>query len=161
MALRVYPEGVLAVAKKQIDLLNDDIRALIVARVGGVDDRYVSSHKYVNDLISQGGGCEITASGYSRTALAGKTVAIDGSLFIVCNASNTVFPAMASGQLMVAVATYFHVGSDVNQNILLSYYDGGSAPNDLPAGGKSTNGGTLTVDWHDTGGWYRFSPQQS
>lgn len=106
MASVVYPKALEAFANGDIDLLVDDIRAILI---DAADYTYSAAHDFLNDVPA---GARVSVS----AALTGKTTT-DG----VFNHSQGTF-ATVTGDTSEAVIYYKHTGVEGTSN-LIAYID--------------------------------------
>lgn len=114
-----------------IDLLNDDIRAILIDLA---DYTYSSAHDFLDDVAA-------AARVDTTAALTGKTTT--GGVF---DSNDPVFAA-ASGDVSEAVWLYKHTGVDATAN-LIAFYDTG-----ITGAPVTPNGGDINVTVHASG-WF-------
>jgi hypothetical protein len=140
MALAVFPLSKQKFAGKLIDWDTDDIRVLLLRGDGGSVPTYRSTDEFVSNVLS-GGNLEITAVGYSRQALTTESLNVSG-IYCELKAANVTFTGLAAGQTIGAAVVYLHTGADAASSVI-SWYDGGSSPNELP----KITGGDFQIQW--------------
>ena len=111
MANGVYNKGLYELAAALTDLDAADLRVLLVN--GGYT--FSKAHNFVADVVAN----EITAAGYARQALTGKTVTEDDTNNrAYLDADDPVFPAMAAGETIGGAVVFRHTGSDATAPLL-------------------------------------------
>mgnify|MGYP003394066466 CR=1 FL=1 len=148
MAIQTYPKGkercLIGVAK--MDPTISSVWKVILLREGGA---FNPSHLTVADVVS--GGFEMSGGSYARQSLVSMSLTISGT-YVIWTSNSVTFTALPVGHTVVAaVLIYFGAGPD-SSAYPVSFYDGGSYPNDLP---KDTSGGDLVVTPHATDGWIK------
>lgn len=129
MASAVYPSAKASFLGADIDLLVDDIRAILVNTTGaGTLYTYSSAHDFLNDVSA---GARIGVSGN----LAGKTTTAG-----VFDATDTSVTSV-SGDIVEAVILYKHTGTESTSN-LICYIDTFSAGVPL-----TPDGGNVLIAW--------------
>jgi len=128
MASAVYPIALKAFLDGDIDLLTDDIRAILV---DVADYTYNAAHDFLDDVPA---GARVKVS----DALASKTTT--GGVF---DAADKTLSAV-TGDQSEAIIIYKHTGTDSTSN-LIAYIDSGSG---LPF---TPNGSDLTITWNASG----------
>jgi hypothetical protein len=108
MANALYPSFKKLCLDGDIDLLTDDIRAVLVDLA---DYTYSAAHDMLDDVAS-GARVDVTASLGSKTTTGG-----------VFDSADTVFAA-ATGDVSEAVILYKHTGTD-STSPLIAFYDTG------------------------------------
>lgn len=131
-----------ATAKKRMldglfDWANDDIRVLFLR------NSYGATPDYANDLlVSDVNAHELTAAGYARQALAGKTTSKDDAAKTAsADANDVVMASIAQGEEIRWVVVYLHVGAD-NLNPILAFMED---PAKFQPAGLLTNGGEVAM----------------
>jgi hypothetical protein len=117
MANGVYNRGKFLAATAAVNLGTADLRVLLVKSTYAFD----ATHNFVADVVA--GSQEISAAGYARQTLAGKTVTeddVNGFAFLA--ATDPVFPGMAAGQTIGGMVLFIHTGSDATAQVL-AFYD--------------------------------------
>ncbi len=124
MSGSLYDDGIDDIGKADLDLVNADIRALLL------DEDYVfdAAHKYLDDVAA---GARLDTA----VALTGKT--FSGGVF---DADDVVFSAVAAGDEATAVLLYVHTGTDATSRLL--YWTDAISGFPWP-----TNGQDITVRW--------------
>lgn len=117
----MFSKGKGSILKQEIDILNDDIRVMLVDSGYAFDD----TDQFVSDITA---GAEIARSG----AMAGKTVSTDG----VFDATDTTLTAV-SGDTVANCIIFQHTGADGTAR-LISFHEGVDV---VP------NGQDITVVW--------------
>lgn len=129
MANVFYPEAKDAILSGSIDLLNDDIRVVLVDLA---DYTYNAAHDFLDDV-------PVAARVSTSPALANKTVSAG-----VFDADDTTFSAV-SGDVSEALIVYKHTGVDGTAQ-LIAFLDTGVTG--LPV---TPNGGDINVAWNASG----------
>lgn len=129
MASVWYPHGLNGALRGEIDLINHDIRAIMVT------SSYTQSnaHDYLDDVPS--GNRVHTAS-----ALANKTVAVSGNT-VTFDADDLTYTNV-TGNTVVAVVIYRHTGTESTSRLLM-YLELTSS--------VTPNGGDITLQWNANG----------
>jgi hypothetical protein len=140
LANLVYNKGLEEIAKALSDLDGSDLRVLLVKTTYTPDkDHLFVDDGSADDPLSH----EITVSGYSRQALASKTVTRDDTNdFAYLDAADAVFAALASGQTVGGAILFRHTGTDTTAP-LIAYYD---------LADTATNGSDITIEWNAPAG---------
>ena len=128
MASAVYPSALKLFLDGDIDMLNDDIRAILIDTA---DYSYSSAHDYLDDVAA---GARVKVS----DALASKTTT--GGVF---DAADKTLSAV-TGDQSEAVIIYKHTGTE-STSPLIAYIDSGTG---LPV---TPNGGDITLTWNASG----------
>jgi len=128
MANLLYPLAKQHFLAGDIDLVNDDIRVILIDTA---DYTYSAAHEYLSDVAA---GAREEVSG----AMTGKS--ITGGVF---DAADVTFSA-ATGDPCEALIIYQHTGTD-GTSILIAYIDSATG---LPI---TLNGGDATVVWNASG----------
>lgn len=130
MAKALYYKARTSFAKGEIDLLNDDIRVILVDTADYTVD--LVNHDFLDDVTGAG---RVATSG----ALASKTVTDPG----IFDAANVTFSAV-SGDVSEALVGYKHTGTEGTSNLI--WYD--DTASGLPI---TPNGQDILLTW-DAGG---------
>lgn len=125
---QLYPLAKEAFLSGDIDLLNDDIRVVLVDTA---DYTYSAAHQYLSSVLA---GARVATSG----ALGTKSVAVG-----VFDAADVVLSGV-TGDQAEALVVYQHTGTESTSR-LIAYINAGSG---LPF---TPNGGDLTVSWNASG----------
>lgn len=125
---QLYPLAKEAFLSGDIDLLNDDIRVVLVDTA---DYTYSAAHQYLSSILA---GARVATSG----ALGTKSVTVG-----VFDAADVVLSGV-TGDQAEALVVYQHTGTEGTSR-LIAYIDAGSG---LPF---TPNGGDLTVSWNASG----------
>lgn len=131
MANQLYPSFKKLLLDGDIDLLTDDIRAILVDLA---DYTFSSAHDNLDD-VAAGARVDVTASLGSKTTTGG-----------VFDSADTVFAA-ATGDQSEAVVLYKHTGTE-STSPLIAFYDTGVTG--LPI---TPNGGDINVAVNASG-WF-------
>lgn len=126
MALAKYTPFLLDESKGLHDFLTGDYRMLLLNQ-SAVFDATMRTVSQVIDNELLGGG------GYARVALTGKTLTTVGAT-VVWNATSPIAfgsPGIGAGQTIKSAVLFRFVTDDAG-SLLVAWYDGGTAPNDLP-----------------------------
>lgn len=134
MAARVYVVTFHDLAKKQIDLRNDDIRVLLIASNGAYDPG--DTDEDPNTLAEMNGGAgvsgvEFDGSGYSRKALSSKSLTEDtANNKVTFHASDVTWVALSAGTNSVEGALLFKFVTTDSDHIPLAWcpYSVATAP---------------------------------
>lgn len=121
MASAAYPAGLDGILTGEVDLVDDDIRVLLIDTA---DYTYSSAHDFLDDVAS--GSIVATAALASKTVSAG-----------VYDAADTTFTSV-SGDPSEALIIYRHDGGSDGARRLLFYIDGISV---------TPNGTNINVTW--------------
>lgn len=125
MASALYPSFKELLLGGDIDLANDDIRAILI---DSADYTYSAAHDFLNDVAA---GARIATS----SALASKTLTAG-----VFDAADKTFTGV-TGDPGEAVILYKHTGVESTSS-LIAYIDGLT---------YTPNGGDVTAQWHASG----------
>lgn len=117
MAPQIYPKALAAMWRGQVDVITDDIRALLVDT--GAYTANFSTDEFLEDIPS---GARIGAS----AALASKSI-IETSNSAAFDAADTSITGLSSPPTGEAVVFYVHTGTDATARLLV-YSDGISTP---------------------------------
>lgn len=126
--MAVYPKALERAAGAGLDLLNADVRAILIDEA---DYTYSAAHEF---LSSVPGAARVASS----AALAGKS--IGNGVFD----ANDVTLSNVTGDQSEAILVYIHTGDDATAR-LLAYIDSGSG---LP---YTPNGGDINIVWNVSG----------
>lgn len=147
MAIAVYPEFKKYVMEAGVNWTTVGLIKVLLLKSGGF---YSAAHKYISDVVA--GGREMSGGSYARQTMSGRSVTISGGS-VICDGDAVTFTSLPVGNTIVAaVLQAGNSGVDTTDRCA-AYYDGGTAPNDLP---KATTGGDLTVTPHATDGWLKL-----
>lgn len=125
MASALYPTGKKAFLDGDVDLLNDDIRVILVDTA---DYTYSAAHDFLNDVAA---GARVSVSG----AMTGKSTT-DG----VFDGADVTLSSV-TGDPSEALVIYKHTGTESTSQ-LIAYIDTFSAG--MPV---TPNGGSINVTW--------------
>lgn len=128
MASAVYPKALEAFLSGLIDLLNDDIRCVLVDTA---DYTYDAAHDFLADVAA---GARVSTS----AAMTGKSVT-DG----VFDADDVTLPG-ATGDQSEAVIIYQHTGNDATARLIVFIDQATSGLPVLP------NGGDILLQWSNS-----------
>lgn len=136
MANFVYNYGKFLLANGGVNLVTDSIVLMLV------NASYTGASSNANsNVVSEVSSYEITATNYTRQALASKSVVEDdantsapGAYF---KAANVTFQTLLSGNTIGGAILLKNTGSDATSG-LIAFYDITDTP---------TNGGDITIQW--------------
>lgn len=134
MASGWYLPGLAGIMGGTIDLNTDDIRVILVS------DSYsfTQTDDYVGGDVST---AELSGVGYSRKALTGEAVSVEGTK-AVFDADNVNWASIAAGETIGGIIVYKHVGADDNANPLILWVD---------TSNLATGGGAVDITWPAAG----------
>lgn len=132
MANKIYKNALVLMGTKAIDLVNDDIRVVLLSAGYTFSD----SHTVMTSVTS---GLRVATSG----TIAGRSFAA-GTGQVPLLATNTVLSAVTGSQV-VALIVFKNTGTDSTAS-LIAYFD--TATN-MPV---TPNGGNITIAWDATNG---------
>lgn len=122
-----YPKGVEGIGTKQVDLVNDDIRAILIDTA---QYTFSTAHDFLNDVPA---GARVATAQVTGRTMSG----------ITFDAADTPFGVVGGGANAEAVILYQHTGNEATARLLL-YIDS--------AGGLPLNpGADTTIQWNAAG----------
>jgi len=151
MAHRVYLVAMHDLAKKEIDLRNDDIRVLLVASNGAYDPGDTAEDpNTLSDMNSGAGvaGVEFDGSGYSRKVLSSKSLAAStADDEVTFHASDVTWVSLSAGTHSVEGALLFKFVTTDSDHIPLAWcpYSVATAPNGSNFKNSWPAGGIITI----------------
>tara|TARA_R110002020_G_scaffold34660_3_gene105265 strand:+ start:11086 stop:11544 length:459 start_codon:yes stop_codon:yes gene_type:complete len=151
MAARVYVVTFHDLAKKQIDLRNDDIRVLLVASNGAYDPG--DTDEDPNTLSDMNGGAgvagvEFDGAGYSRKVLSSKSLSENtADNKVTFHATDVTWVSLSAGTHSVEGALLFKFVTSDADNVPLAWcpYSLATAPNGSNFKNSWPAGGIITI----------------
>lgn len=146
MAVRAYPKGKYHIAYGDQPLRpNTYVHKAMIVGAGAAFD---PNHEWVSDIIAY----DLSPGGFAgHISLASRTLTVVGDN-VVFKSNSCTFVAVPLGGQIQAVVIYV-AGGTTGSSALLSWYDGGSSPNDLP---HDTTGGDFIANPHPVDGWLKL-----
>ena len=139
MATIRYPQyAANAVCQARFDWLTGDFWVLLLRSSATYDEDDV----YVSDVIA--GGQEIVRVGYERLPLEGRLIDVVAGVVRLLG-DDVSWDGIAASDQIGAAIVYQKEATDAESPVVF-WYDGGSAPNELPF---TTDGGPFAVEWPD------------
>jgi hypothetical protein len=145
MASLLYNEGNESIIDRNIDLLADTIKAMLVSAVytPNKDDQFI-------DAGGASDAVDARLTGTTDQTLGSKVIGKDTtSDFVYFDAANPTFSAVTTGQTAVGLVVYKDTGTPTTSK-LIAYLDFTDTP---------TNGGDITIDFAApaSGGIFRLN----
>lgn len=125
-----------------LDWAADTIKWLLLRDTGSYT--FDPDHDVVDDILSGGGGVEISVASYARQAMTGKSVTVDDTNDRTkFDGNNVSFGDLETGQTVEAAVCYEEITNDTD-SVPLIYFDGkidivAAAPVSAPSTGSITN----------------------
>lgn len=132
MANTVYPKALEGFLKKQIDIVNDNVKAMLVDSTYS----YSAAHQFVSDVLA--------GSIIQRGGNLGTKTEVSG----VVDAADLTFTAVVTGKTVAAVIIYDDTPATDAAKQLLAFIDHDASANVIAL---PTNGGDITAQWNASG----------
>lgn len=138
MASQCYNAGINGIGDASINFTANTIGVMLVQSSYTMDP----DHNFVSTIVAS----EVTAAGYSRQTLGGKTVTKDdtNNRSVFDGSDVATFGSIAAGQTIGGIVIFKNTGADAT-SVLIAFLDTADTP---------TNGSAVGATWAATGIFY-------